>query len=104
MSKLKQSRPLNVYPKSPSRDVFIVHPGEGRKLDLLQSEHKLNYYLEQENFINATDNYREITLQQENDCEQQVILINNELKKNLENPERVKMFRKGDNIFLKTLS
>ncbi len=104
MAELKQSRPLAVYPKSPRREVFIVHPGEGRKLDLLQAEHELNFYADQEDFINATDNYLQITLSQENDCEQQVILLNNELKKELGNPERVKMFRKGENLFLKKLS
>ncbi|MGM0381118.1 MAG: hypothetical protein ACQEP7_03960 [bacterium] len=104
MASLKQSRPLNVYPKAPNRNLFIVHPGEGRKLDLLQSEHDLHYYREQDDFINATDNFQEITLQQENDCEQGVILINNELKKDLDNPDQVKMFLKGDNLFLKPLT
>ncbi len=104
MAELKQSRPLNIYPKSPTREIFIVHPGEGRKLDLLQSEHELDYYLEQEDFINATDNFQQVTLKQENDCEQEVILVNNELKKDLGNPKQVKMFRKGDNIFLKPLT
>lgn len=72
-------------------------------MDLLQSGKEFNYYKKQEDFIKATDNFTTVELRLDNDFEPGIIRINNQLRKELGEPEEVKIFRKGDNIYLKPL-
>jgi hypothetical protein len=102
MSKLFQTAPVKIYPQSPKDGLIVMHPGMGRKLDCYQTEYDFNLYTDQEDFINATDNYREVHLHQDNDCEENVLLVKNEIRKELGNPSKVKIFRKNDNLFFLT--
>ncbi len=94
---------MKIYPQSPEKELLIMNPTEGRKLDIYQSEIDLNLYLSRQEFIKASDDYKEITLQLENDCEHEALLAGNSLKKKLGNPGKVKIFLKNKNLFLKKI-
>ena len=92
---------MKISPQAREEDTFVINSGEGRKIDVMQSEKELRYYQDQEDFINATDNFSDVKLQLKNDFDPGIIMISNKLNKELGDPDQVKMFRKGDNLFLK---
>ena len=92
---------MKISPQAREEDTFVINSGEGRKIDVMQSEKELRYYRDQEDFINATDNFSDVKLQLKNDFDPGIIMISNKLNKELGDPDQVKMFRKGDNLFLK---
>ncbi|MFB6355940.1 MAG: hypothetical protein ABEJ65_05435 [bacterium] len=102
MGDLEQSDPLTVNLGAPDYNTINCHPNEGKKIDCWESERSFNLYLDMDAFIHAEDDFVEINFEQLNDCDKGVIVIKNQLKKDLGNPEEVKIFRKNDNIFLKS--
>jgi len=102
VGELQQSDPLTVNLGAPDAETIVMHPNEGRKFDCWETTKDFNFYLDMDEFIHASDECREITLDQQNDCDKGVIVIKNSLKKELDNPESLVVFRKNDNVFLKT--
>lgn len=103
MTNLLKSDPLTVQLASPDRTTIIMHPNEGRKVELWNQTVELNLYVDLDDFIEANNNYELITLNHRNDTDFGAIQIKNDLKKDLGNPKSVKLFRKQKNIFLKRL-
>ena len=101
MSDLLKSEELTVNLGAPDAETLIMHPNEGRKFDCWESTKEFQLYTEMDEFIHASDQYREITLDQQNDSNKGVIVMKNRLKKELGNPTTVILFRKNNNIFLK---
>lgn len=101
MGELQKSDPLQLIPQSPDGDRLIVNPTEGRKINCYQSSHEFNLYLDQDDFINATEDFREVSLDQINDCEAGIIKVKNSLRKEMNSPDEIRMFAKNDNLFLK---
>ncbi|MFB6344313.1 MAG: hypothetical protein ABEK50_00870 [bacterium] len=100
-SELVETDKLHVILGAPDRQTIVINPEVGRKIDLWKQEADMNLYLDMEEFIDASDDCRDITLSQENDFEKGAIRIKNQLKKDLDQPDNLKIYRKLDNIFLK---
>jgi len=103
MGQLVRSDSLDVQLQAPDGQTLVIHPNEGRKFDLWKQNKRFSLYFDRDDFINASDNHQEVTIQQENDCEFGVIHLRNPLYEKLGQPSRVQLFRKNDNIFLKSL-
>lgn len=103
MSELQKSGELTVNLGAPDAETIVMHPNEGRKFDCWETTKEFNLYLDMDEFIHASDEFQELTLEQKNDCDKGVIVIKNSLKKELGNPEALQLFRKSDNIFFKAV-
>lgn len=101
MPSLQQTEPLSVIPQSPEDGLLIISPTIGRKISCYQTVHEMNLYLDKDDFINATDNFQEVRLRQDNDCEVGVIKMKNKLKKEIGAAKQIKIFRKNNNLFFK---
>lgn len=94
---------LDVVLGAPDRDTLIMNPHVGRNIELWKQKAPLHLYHDMEDFIEANDNFSEVTIEQENDFEKGSVKIKNTLKKELGQPDTVIIFRKLDNLFLKAV-
>ncbi len=100
MSKLNQGDPLKVHLGAPKKDVLIMHPEEGRKIDILTQQEELNLFLDQDAFVDNGEPHDQITLFQKNALDKGALQMKYTLKKVLGNPNEVKVFRKMNNVLL----
>lgn len=101
MSKLTQGDSLKIQLGAPEENTLVMHPEEGRKIEIWTQQEELNLFVDQDAFIENDDPYEQVTLSQENDFDKGALQMKNPLKKALGNPDRVQIFRKMNNVFLK---
>lgn len=101
---LAKTGELSVVLGAPDSDTIIINPHVGREVDLWKQQAEVRLYPEMDDFIEANDEYSDVTIEQENDFEKGSIKIKNKLNKDLGQPEAVKLFRKLNNIFLKPVT
>lgn len=103
MSDLENTDELSVQLGAPSDDVIVMHPEEGRKMDVWTQNEDVDLFTDRDEFIKAGTSERTVTLSQENDFDKGAIQLTNTLKKELGNPDTVKLFLKTNNLFIKPL-
>lgn len=103
MAELQNTDPLSVQLGDSSDDRIVMHPEEGRKMDVWTQSEDLKLFTDMDEFIEAGQSSGTITLSQENDFDKGAVRISNSLNKELGNPETVKIFLKESNLFIKPL-
>lgn len=100
-TELLKTDELKVLLGAPDRTVLVFNPKIGRTIDLWKQQTEMNLYLDRNDFIEANENFFEVTINQENDFENGAIQLKNRLKKEIGKPDHVKLFRKINNLYLK---
>ena len=104
MDKLKKSLPLDVRVHSESESLFYMHPMMSVPLMILEYEASFNFFADINDFIAGNSNFVNIKLIQPNEWRKGIITIHRELNKKIGEPQRVIIFRKRNNIFLKPVT
>lgn len=97
---LEFTEELQVTLGAPEYETIIMHPNEGQKMGIYEQTEEFFLYTEREDFINATENGFEVTLNHENDFDLGQIQVKNKLNKELGDPDTVKVYRKNSNLFI----
>lgn len=103
MSDLKNTDPLSVQLGAQTDDEIVMHPEEGRKMDVWTQSEDVELFTDMEEFIKDGESDGTVTLSQENAFDKGAVRLSNSLKKELGNPETVKLFLKKSNLFIKPL-
>ena len=65
MSNLKRTAALKVSPSSTDAELLLINPNETIDIDFFETVQEFQLYTEIDDFINATENWKSITIRQE---------------------------------------